>query len=110
MSRFIEQYDTLLKCFEVESKEKNVDAKRILDRLRLRWTIIYLHFLNFVLPIVYKRNEEFQTEKPKIHLLHKEMETLFKTIVSCYLNEDYVDRTDPKFIEFAGITKDNERN
>ena len=110
VSRFIEQYDASFKFFEAESKEKNANAKIIFNRLRVRWTIIYLHFLNFVLPMVCKRNEEFQTEKPKIHLLHKKMETLFKRVVSCYLNEDYVDRTDPKFIEFAQITKDNERN
>ena len=38
------------------------------------------------------------------------MDTLFKTVVSWYLNKDYIDRIDPEFIVFAEITKDNERN
>ena len=110
VNRFIEQYDALFKFFEAESKENNADAKRIFDRLKVRWTILYLYFLNFVLPLGCKRNEVFQAEKPKIHLLHRKMETLFKTVVSLYLNEDYINRADSEFIEFAEITKDNERN
>lgn len=71
---------------------------------------LHLKLLNFVLPMVCKRNIEFQAEEPKVHVLYTKMETLLKTIVSLYMNEDYVDQTDVEFLEFVEKTKDNEKN
>ena len=35
---------------------------------------------------------------------------MFKKVTSCYLKEDYVDKTDGKFTEFDKMTKDNQLN
>lgn len=101
VDRYVEQYDALFSFFEKESLVRNNhDAKKIFDQLRSKWTFLYLKFLNYILPIVCKRNIEFQSETPKIPKLYRSMEQLFKTVVGCYMKEDYVDRTDPEFIEF----------
>lgn len=105
VSRFTEQYDALFIFFQEEarSKDKKVaaEAARIHGILRNPYIPIYLHFLNFVLPLVTKRNAEFQSERPKVHELHRKMTTLFKTITGFYLKEDYVERTDPEFIAYT---------
>lgn len=114
VARFIEQYDALYAFFEAESRskiKKTADkANKIYQNLRNKFTYLYLLFLNHVLPFVNKRNAMFQSESPKIFDLHAEMKSLFKTIVSCYLNEEYVTRTDPELIEYIQQTNENKHN
>lgn len=62
--------------------------------------LCYLECLNTVLPYVIDVNLEFQSEKPKIHLLYSRVSTLFKTIAECYLKPEYVKNTPLDQIEF----------
>ncbi len=105
VSRFLEQYDALYKYFDTERKSKinktAEEAQRIFSILQNRFNLLYLHFLNFILPLINKRNLEFQCEKPRIHELYAKMESLFKTIASYYLEESYIDRTDPDLIAYT---------
>lgn len=110
VSRYIEQYDALFHFFKAESHNpKNTEAKSIFEQLRNRFTLLYLHFLNFILPVVCKRNLEFQSISPKIHTLHKKMETLLKSVARCYMKEDYVDSTDAEFLNVVTRTKETEQ-
>lgn len=111
VDRVLEQFNALHLFFDKEAKQKDATAaQRIHHCINNRWTKLYLQFLNYILPLVCKRNEEFQAERPKIHLLHKKMASLFRSIVSCYLKEDYVYDHEPEDIDYATMTKENEEN
>lgn len=60
--------------------------------------------------MVTDRNREFQSEEPKIHSIYQKMENLFCSIVSIYVKEDYVDRTEVSMIEFKMVTDENKFN
>lgn len=113
--RFLEQYDALYLYFQEESMSKNKktasEAERIFKILQSHFTKLYLHFLSHILPLVCKRNEEFQAERPKIYTLYNKMLTLFKTVTAFYLDDDYVDRNEPEFIPYCERlkTEDNAR-
>ena len=86
VSRFLEQYDALFEFFKEETKSKKKKtaeaAGRIFKVLQNRFTIMYLQFLDFILPLLTRQNLEFQSEKPRVHEIHSKMESLFKTIAS----------------------------
>lgn len=109
VDRFIEQYNALYAFFEEESKSKTKktaeEAGKIFNVLKDRYTLLYLHFMKFALPLVVSRNREFQAEKPKITRLYSKMHGLFKTVVGCYLDEEYVDRTDAELIAYSETEK-----
>ncbi|XP_065213012.1 uncharacterized protein LOC135840413 [Planococcus citri] len=112
VERYVEQYDALLQFFETERtrSSNNAEAVSIHVRLQNRWFRLYLHFLNFVLPVVINLNREFQSEQPKIFSIHRKMQAMFRVIVQWYLKEEYVQRTDIDLIEFRTITDDNKHN
>lgn len=116
VARCLEQYDAVFKSLEAQSRlenktarEKNGSATSILNKMKSLWTKLYLHFLDFVLPIINEKNRLFQSEEPKIHQLHGQMDSLFKTICRMYLKEDYVDRMDIEDLDFS-LGKNNEEN
>ena len=109
IKRIIEQYSTLITYFENEiknNKKENESASKILNNLKNPYTLIYYEFLSHVLHLVNVRNAEFQAEDTKIHLLHTKMETLFKSIVEMYIDENHVDMYDAEFIKFNEMTAD----
>lgn len=63
------------------------------NRLSDPINLCYLEFLECVLPYVVDVNLEFQSEKPKVYLLHLRMSTLFKTIAEFYLKPEYLNKT-----------------
>lgn len=65
------------------------------------FNLLYLKFLQFILPIVNSLNVEFQSEKPKLHLLYEQMKTTFELIGSFYLKSDYLEKTDITALQFA---------
>lgn len=107
VNRFVELYDALFHYFkkETERNQKNMEAINIFKKLRNHMNLIYLKFLKFILPFVNEVNVEFQSEKPKIHRLYQRMESTFKTIAAFYLDEDYVEKTDVRFLQFEDPTK-----
>lgn len=100
VSRFLEQYDPLVAFFEKESQSNREEPKIILKKLKSHFNLLYLQFLDYILPIVCDRNTEFQSEKPKIFTIYKKMEMMFKTILTNYLRESYVESTDVQYIAY----------
>lgn len=106
INRTLEQYPALLTYFEKETRSGKPEdtANQIYKELKNPWTNIYLEFLSYILKLVNKRNLEFQSEESKVHLLYTKMETLFKSTVEIYIDENYVDTHDAEFIEFQSPT------
>lgn len=91
--RILEQCQALKLYFTGEvAEEKDFQrARLILDKFNNPEIELYHTFLYYILPIVNKLNIEFQSEKPKIHLLYETISSLFKTILKNYLKNKYVD-------------------
>lgn len=90
---FLQQYDGLIAFFTKEvndSNGKNIEAKMILEKLKNPYYRIYLQFLHYILPIVNRYNQEFQSEDSKIHLLYSKMETLYLRILSFYIDDKFL--------------------
>lgn len=69
VARLLEEYDAHERKKKLK-KEVEAEAEEIFRCLENCFTIVYLHFLNFVMPLVTKRNKEFQSEKRRIQELH----------------------------------------
>jgi hypothetical protein len=110
VNRTLEQYKVLLAFFEKEKSVANEKGQKIFDQLKNPYTRLYFEFLSFVLRLICKRNAEYQSETPKVFLLYDQMASLFKTIVSMYLKEEYVYKTDVEFIDYAERTCENAHN
>lgn len=99
MRRILEQWQALKLYFTGEVAEEK-DFKRprdILDQFENAEIELYLAFLSYILPLVNKLNIEFQSEKPKIHLLYLRVSSLFKTILKNYLKNEYVNNSNNIF-------------
>jgi len=114
VSRVLEQYDALFLYFDAESKNvknKSIgEAQKIMNILRNHYAKLYLHFLAHILPLIVKRNKEFQAEAPKIYNLYPKMVSLFKTLTSLYLDDDYVDRTEPQLIAYTEALRNQDKD
>ena len=51
---------------------------------------MYFLFLDYVLPMFTKFNRLFQSEYPNMHCLTKELVTLYKSLLSCYMTNAYI--------------------
>lgn len=98
----MEQFDALYTFFEAESKGKEKKTREketeIFTMMQNRYTILHFQFLKNILPLVCKRNAEFQGENSKVYALHSKIVTLFKVTINFYLDDDYVDKRDSEFI------------
>lgn len=114
VERCLEQYDALYEFFKKESLLRNNtsanNAKAIFDRMKILWTKLYLQFLNYILPIINEKNLLFQSEQPRIHLLHGKMASLCQTIGRMYLKESYIDLHDIEDIDFSVSAEENKEN
>nr|CAI5869730.1 unnamed protein product [Callosobruchus analis] len=94
VKRILEKWQALKLYFtsEVIEEKDFMRPRQILDKFERPETEIYLSFLCYILPLINKLNLEFQSEKPKIHILFERIMTLYKTILKCFLKNNYVDR------------------
>jgi len=65
---------------------------------------LYLEFLEYILPIFNDLNLEFQSEAPKIYLLYDNIENAYRTLLSCYMNPEYLKTTDVTKIQYRNPT------
>lgn len=98
----------LKKNRRIKIRKTVTKADRIFKILQNHFTKLYLQFLSHILPLVCNRNKEFQSETPKIHTLYNKMFTLFKTITSFYLEDDYVERTDLELLAYCNSMRNEE--
>lgn len=84
VSRFIEQYDAIAEFLRRE-REYSQDAGNLYTKLKNPFFLLYLKFLDFIQPLVTDRNKEFQSEEPKVPLLHKKMESLYRSVLELHI-------------------------
>lgn len=94
VSRLLEQYDALKLYFtDAVLSERLLACENILQRLNDPTTKLYLQFLDFVLPVFNSLNKQMQSETSQIPVLHKSVSSCFRTIVDCYMRDDYLKKT-----------------
>ncbi len=94
VSRLIEHYNALKHYFtSAVLHDKLVATDTILQRLSNPITILYLMFLDFVLPVFNKVNKLMQSESTQIHVLYMSVASTLQTILSCYMKESYLSIT-----------------
>lgn len=94
VSRIREQYEVLKHFFRdkaCDREDKSLAAASISMHLNNPETLLYLNFLEFVLPFFNDLNKLLQSEKPKVHLLYKEISTITRTLLSNYMKASHLD-------------------
>lgn len=99
VKRILEQYKALKLYFEGEHLIDN-KAGNIHSVLSNPFTELYLNFLDFALPILTNVNLAFQSESPQIHLIYSKVATAYKTILDCYINNEYLNSTQLSQIQY----------
>lgn len=99
VTRILEQYEALILYFQGEYLiDKR--AELIFAKLKNPVVKLYLHFLDYVLPFLTNLNIEFQSETPKIHTLYSKISTVYKTLLECYINSQYLKNNDLSVIQY----------
>ncbi|XP_050065670.1 E3 SUMO-protein ligase KIAA1586-like [Aphis gossypii] len=99
VKRMVDLYKSIKLYFQAEHLLDN-KATTIYQKLSNPINELYLHFLNFILPILTNLNIEFQSQKPKIHYIYSNMERTYKTILESYMKYDYIKNTDTPHIQY----------
>lgn len=99
VKRVLEQYKALKLYFDAEHLLDH-KASEICFKLNDIKVELYLHFLDFVLPILTNLNIEFQSESPKLHTLYSKMFNAYKTLLDCYIKPDYLTNNDITVIQY----------
>lgn len=75
-------------------QERITSAQSILNALKNPIYKMYFLFLSYILEIINPLNMEFQSEKPKIHvLLLDRVFALFKLVLKAFMKKEYVNET-----------------
>ena len=86
VSRILEQWDALELLFaDAAEKEGLVAAENVVSTLKNPIVKLYFQFLDCVLAMFTKFNRLFQSEYPNLHRLTRELVTLYKSLLSCYM-------------------------
>ena len=100
VNRILEQYVALQNYFTLAvNKDPTHSNDRIHRSLQNKFTLTYLEFLSYQLDHFNSFNILFQSEKPLLHCLKKELESLIKSIASDFMVMDYVKKTVPSQID-----------
>nr|XP_022909507.1 uncharacterized protein LOC111420700 [Onthophagus taurus] len=84
--RILEQFGALQLFFtDAVSKKDLLAAENILHKLNDPTTKLFLQFLDFVLPFFNSLNREMQAERPKLHLLYRNICNILKAIFDCFI-------------------------
>lgn len=81
-----------LKLFFIDQVSKNdlLASENILQKLQDPTTLLFLEFLDFVLPLFNQLNKEMQAEHPKIHIVYKNVSQTLRTFFDCFLKREYL--------------------
>lgn len=91
--RTLEQWGALQLYFNSAVLEDNLDAAtHIFNKLNDVCFKLYLTFLSYILPLITKMNQEFQSEKPKLYAVYTRLETISRTILKNFMKSDYIDK------------------
>ena len=102
--RMYEQWPALVKYFEAASKDDHVQSsKTILTALKDPVFKMYFAFLKYILPLVTKANELFQSESAQIQSARRALVKLYISVAHNYLRADRDESLET-------ISPDNPRN
>lgn len=94
VDRLLENWDALILFFTSECYEESLHSNQIiLTFLQNPITKLYFLFLSYVLDIVNKMNLEFQSERPKLHLLLSRITDLYRTLLRSFIRKTHLDGT-----------------
>lgn len=102
VSRILEQYPALKLYFidAVASQKELLIATNILNKLNDPVSLLFLQFLDFVLPIFNQLNKEMQAEGARIHILYSHVCASLKTLLDCFLKRSYLNATNIEDVNF----------
>ncbi|XP_046975618.1 uncharacterized protein LOC124541725 [Vanessa cardui] len=101
VDRILEQWTALQLCFtKTWLSEKLVATEIIFNSLNDPIVKLYFSFLSWILPKFTDFNNFFQSETVVITFLNDKIQSLFRDILLCFLNRDYVMRHDLQIIDF----------
>ena len=96
VNRLLEQFEALTRYFTLTANEDPSHSNdRILASLQNRFTQAYLEFLSYQLERLNAFNRLFQSERPLLHMLKPEIESLIKSIACDFMKIDIVKSTSP---------------
>lgn len=104
VKRVTEQFPALKLYFQGEHLIDQ-KAKELYSMICNPFNKLYLYFLEYCLPIMNNLTLEFQSEKPKIHSIYIKMESTYKTILECYIQNDYLKSLDVSKIQYRNPNK-----
>ena len=100
INRILEQFEALKQYFTLVVNEDPTHSNdRIHKSLQNKFTLAYLEFLSYQLERFNSFNVLFQSTRPLLHGLKKELEDLIKSIASDFMTLDYVKKTAPSKID-----------
>lgn len=106
VNRIVEQWDALKLFFNSQWQEhKTLASEHINIALNNPLIKLYYLFLRWVLPKIVQLNELFQSEKVIITDLHTNMKIMYIDLLSCYLDNNYINRTPIEDINPTEVSK-----
>lgn len=101
VSRLLEQWDALNLYFTgAVLNDRIIASDTILQRLNNPFIKMYLEFLDFALPIFNTLNLQMQSQSPQIHRLHRSVSQSFRSLLDCYLKNDYLRKIPLSSVEY----------
>ncbi|KAJ3646043.1 hypothetical protein Zmor_023654 [Zophobas morio] len=104
VNRILQQWPALILFFTNETNDNgkgNINNPgAILEAKQNPIFKLYFSFLSYVLDIINKINIEFQSEAPRIHLLHSRLNSLYTTLLKNFMKRDYIYNTSYSNIKF----------
>lgn len=102
VNRILEQWSPLMLFFQsqyLEDIKQNPSCEFLFNCFNDNIIKLYFYFLDFILPIVNKFNTIFQGDYPVVHRLHKDMCSMYCSILSCYMKSSYIKTTPPSNLD-----------
>lgn len=104
VNRILEQYEALKNYFILAANEDPSNTNdRILASLHNRFKQAYLEFLSYQLERLNGFNRLFQSERPLLHNLKHEVESLLKSIASDFMQVDVIKTEEAKDLDPTDI-------
>lgn len=102
VKRILDQFSALKLFFidQVSNNDHLLAAENILQKLHDPTTLLFLEFLDFVLPLFNDLNKEMQAEHPKIHILYEKVSQTLRTFFDCFLKREYLTSNPIENVDF----------
>lgn len=106
VSRMLEQYDALKLYFrDAVFTDRMKAAENISVMLEDPINKLYLQFMEYMLGIFNILNRCMQSESTNIHCIYNKVVCVIKTILECYIKEEFIPQDDYKNIDYKNPRK-----